>query len=230
MIDTTGAADTDAAGQRRRWPRVPDNPVRSSVAAALVLFVIFGLPGFMNVYYTGYMTLAAIYAVVALGLGVLVGRVGLFSLGQGAVLADRRLDRGAPAVRHRSAVSCRADRSRPCHDADRYRDRAARAADARAVPGADHADAGWRHHGHRGHGELPQRRRRLYRVRRQFRAHSADQAAVDSPAPTRRTSGSPSWWPWSCSRSSSCTCAPGPAGPGRRSGRASPRRWRPAST
>jgi branched-chain amino acid transport system permease protein len=86
VIDTTGAADTDAAGQRRQLPRAPENPVRLAVATALVLFVIFGLPGFMNGYYTGYMTLAAIYAVVALGLGVLVGRVGLFSLGQGAVL------------------------------------------------------------------------------------------------------------------------------------------------
>ena len=40
----------------------------------------------MSPYYTGYMTLAAIYAIVALGLGLLVGRVGLFSLGQAAVL------------------------------------------------------------------------------------------------------------------------------------------------
>src|SRR5579872_5935699 len=40
----------------------------------------------MSGYYTTYMTLAAIYAVVALGLGLLVGRVGLFSLGQGAVV------------------------------------------------------------------------------------------------------------------------------------------------
>ena len=85
MIDTTGSADT-AAGQRRPVLRVPDNPVKLAVAAALVLFVIIGLPEFMSLYYTGYMTLAAIYAVVALGLGVLVGRVGLFSLGQGAVL------------------------------------------------------------------------------------------------------------------------------------------------
>jgi branched-chain amino acid transport system permease protein len=85
VIDTTGTADT-AAGQRRPALRVPDNPVKLAVAAALVLFVIIGLPEFMNLFYTGYMTLAAIYAVVALGLGVLVGRVGLFSLGQGAVL------------------------------------------------------------------------------------------------------------------------------------------------
>jgi branched-chain amino acid transport system permease protein len=86
VIDTTGAAETEAAGQRRPALRVPDNPVKLAVAAVFVLFVIFGLPEFMNLYYTGYMTLAAIYAVVALGLGVLVGRVGLFSLGQGAVI------------------------------------------------------------------------------------------------------------------------------------------------
>jgi len=86
VIDTTGAAETAAAGRRRPAPRVPDNPVKLAVAAVFVLFVIFGLPEFMNLYYTGYLTLAAIYAVVALGLGVLVGRVGLFSLGQGAVI------------------------------------------------------------------------------------------------------------------------------------------------
>ncbi len=86
MIDATGTADTATAGRRRPVLRVPDNPVKLAVTAALVLFVIIGLPEFMSLYYTGYMTLAAIYAVVALGLGVLVGRVGLFSLGQGAVL------------------------------------------------------------------------------------------------------------------------------------------------
>jgi branched-chain amino acid transport system permease protein len=40
----------------------------------------------MSAYYTGYMTLVAIYSIVTLGLGLLVGRVGLYSLGQGAVL------------------------------------------------------------------------------------------------------------------------------------------------
>ncbi len=86
MIDTTGTADTATAGQRRPVLRVPDNPVKLGAQTALVLFVLIGLPQFMSLYYTGYMTLAAIYAVVALGLGLLVGRVGLFSLGQGAVL------------------------------------------------------------------------------------------------------------------------------------------------
>jgi branched-chain amino acid transport system permease protein len=87
VIDTTGTADTAAAGgQRRPALRVPDNPVKLAVATALVLFVLIGLPQFMSGYYTGYLTLAVIYAIVALGLGLLVGRVGLFSLGQGAVL------------------------------------------------------------------------------------------------------------------------------------------------
>jgi branched-chain amino acid transport system permease protein len=85
VIETTGTAAATSAG-RRPALRLPDSPVRLAVATALVLFVVFGLPEFTSLYYTGYLTLAAIYAVVALGLGLLVGRVGLFSLGQGAVV------------------------------------------------------------------------------------------------------------------------------------------------
>jgi branched-chain amino acid transport system permease protein len=86
VIDTTGAAATGAARQRDPLLRRPDRPVRLSVTTVLVLFVLLGLPLFMSPYYTGYMTLAAVYVIVALGLGLLVGRVGLFSLGQAAVL------------------------------------------------------------------------------------------------------------------------------------------------
>jgi branched-chain amino acid transport system permease protein len=86
VIDTTDAGAASAAGRRPRPLGMPGNPVRLAVTTALILFVVFGLPQFMSLYYTGYMTLAAIYAVVALGLGLLVGRVGLFSLGQGAVV------------------------------------------------------------------------------------------------------------------------------------------------
>jgi branched-chain amino acid transport system permease protein len=86
VIDTTGTGDTATTAQRRPALRVLDHPVKLAVQAALVLFVLIGLPQFMSLYYTGYMTLVAIYAVVVLGLGLLVGRVGLFSLGQGAVL------------------------------------------------------------------------------------------------------------------------------------------------
>jgi branched-chain amino acid transport system permease protein len=87
VIETTGDAATTAPPRRvQQLLRRPDRPVRLSVTTVLVLFVLLGLPLFMSPYYTGYMTLAAIYAIVALGLGVLVGRVGLFSLGQAAVL------------------------------------------------------------------------------------------------------------------------------------------------
>ncbi|WP_051808431.1 ABC transporter permease subunit [Actinoplanes subtropicus] len=62
------------------WPRL-------SVLAVLLLFVLVALPSMLSLYYTAAMTQAGIYSIVALGLGVLVGRVGMVSLGQAAVLA-----------------------------------------------------------------------------------------------------------------------------------------------
>jgi branched-chain amino acid transport system permease protein len=53
----------------------------------LVLFALLALPQLLSLYYIDAMTQVAIYSIVALGLGVLVGRVGLVSLGQAAVLA-----------------------------------------------------------------------------------------------------------------------------------------------
>ena len=61
--------------------------IRAPVIAALLLFVLFGIPQLFSLYYVDTMTEVAIYSIVALGLGVLVGRVGLVSLGQIAVLA-----------------------------------------------------------------------------------------------------------------------------------------------
>jgi branched-chain amino acid transport system permease protein len=61
--------------------------IRWGVNTALVLFVLFGFPAFLSLYYVDAMTQVAIYSMVALALGVLVGRVGLVSLGQVAVLA-----------------------------------------------------------------------------------------------------------------------------------------------
>ena len=52
----------------------------------LLLLAIFALPPLMSGYYTDTMTQVAIYSIVTLGLGLLVGRVGLYSLGQLAVL------------------------------------------------------------------------------------------------------------------------------------------------
>src|SRR5580692_10327308 len=57
------------------------------VVAVLLLFTLFGLPQLLSLYYIDTMTEVAVYAMVALALGVLVGRVGLVSLGQVAVLA-----------------------------------------------------------------------------------------------------------------------------------------------
>src|SRR6201985_3533347 len=60
---------------------------RAAIAAVAVLAVIILLPQILSLYYIDAMTQVAIYSVVALGLGVRVGRVGLVSLGQAAVLA-----------------------------------------------------------------------------------------------------------------------------------------------
>jgi branched-chain amino acid transport system permease protein len=95
------AAGVETAGQSTRradpTPAAPEAPprrapepgalVRPAVIAALLLFVLLGLPALVSTYYVDALTQAAIYSVVALGLGLLVGRVGMVSLGQGAVLA-----------------------------------------------------------------------------------------------------------------------------------------------
>jgi branched-chain amino acid transport system permease protein len=85
-VDTRDAAAAAVAGQRAALLRRPERPVHLTVNVVLVLFVLFALPEFMSGYYTGYATLVAIYSIVTLGLGLLVGRVGLYSLGQGAIL------------------------------------------------------------------------------------------------------------------------------------------------
>ena len=61
--------------------------IRTVVIAVAILAVIIVLPQVLSLYYVDAMTQVAIYSVVALGLAVLVGRVGLVSLGQAAVLA-----------------------------------------------------------------------------------------------------------------------------------------------
>jgi branched-chain amino acid transport system permease protein len=75
---------------RQRSPLLrPSNGTltRLVVAIAILAFVLFALPPLISGYYIDAMTQVAVYAMVALGLGVLVGRVGLYSLGQVAVLA-----------------------------------------------------------------------------------------------------------------------------------------------
>jgi branched-chain amino acid transport system permease protein len=61
--------------------------VRIAVIAALLAVVVFVVPPLVSLYWVDVFTASAIYAVVALGLNLLMGRVGLVSLGQIAVLA-----------------------------------------------------------------------------------------------------------------------------------------------
>lgn len=85
MLDVAGPAT------RTRQPRLraPGRPtlIRAGVITALIAFALFGLPVLLSLYFVDAMTQVAVYSMVALGLGVLVGRVGLMSLGQVAVLA-----------------------------------------------------------------------------------------------------------------------------------------------
>ncbi|HEY6276003.1 MAG TPA: branched-chain amino acid ABC transporter permease [Streptosporangiaceae bacterium] len=78
-----------ASTRQDRPLRRPDarTLTRIVINTVLVLFVLLALPQLLSLYYIDAMTQVAVYAMVALGLGVLVGRVGLVSLGQVAVLA-----------------------------------------------------------------------------------------------------------------------------------------------
>jgi branched-chain amino acid transport system permease protein len=60
--------------------------VRAVVIAALLAFVLFVLPSNVGADWITTLTSVAIYSVVALGFGILYGRVGLISLGQVALL------------------------------------------------------------------------------------------------------------------------------------------------
>jgi branched-chain amino acid transport system permease protein len=91
--DTTAAKEGGSApttGARRSLQRPPLNPrslIRPVLIAALLLFALLEIPSIFSLYYVDAWTQVAIYSIVTLGLGLLVGRVGMVSLGQGAVLA-----------------------------------------------------------------------------------------------------------------------------------------------
>jgi branched-chain amino acid transport system permease protein len=84
VIDTAGPKAPVSAGRRPTMDR--RSMIRASVIAVLLLLALFALPPIMSAYYTDTMIQVAIYSIVTLGLGLLVGRVGLYSLGQLAVL------------------------------------------------------------------------------------------------------------------------------------------------
>jgi branched-chain amino acid transport system permease protein len=85
--EATGAPDGSARLTRKRPGLEPRALLRPAVIAVLLLFVLFAFPSLFSVYYVDAWTQVAIYSIVTLGLGLLVGRVGMVSLGQGAVLA-----------------------------------------------------------------------------------------------------------------------------------------------
>jgi len=61
--------------------------VRAVVIAAVLAFVLVAVPSLVSVYWVKVATAAAIFSIVALGLNLLFGRVGMVSLGQIALLA-----------------------------------------------------------------------------------------------------------------------------------------------
>lgn len=85
----SAAGATSASTPRRvRMPQLDaGDRVRAAVISLLLAFVVILLPQFLSGYWITVCTLVAIYAVVALGLGILMGRTGLVSLGQIALLA-----------------------------------------------------------------------------------------------------------------------------------------------
>ncbi len=83
---------TEAQASRARAPISvpkldPKSGARAAVIAGLLLFALFALPAISSNFWIKVLTLVAVYSIVALGLNLLMGRVGLVSLGQIAVLA-----------------------------------------------------------------------------------------------------------------------------------------------
>ncbi|HEY1594211.1 MAG TPA: branched-chain amino acid ABC transporter permease [Thermoleophilaceae bacterium] len=80
---------TTPSTSRRVWlPRLDTGDrVRAGVIGILLLVVVTIVPALLSGYWVTVFTSVAIYAIVALGLGILMGRTGLVSLGQIALLA-----------------------------------------------------------------------------------------------------------------------------------------------
>jgi branched-chain amino acid transport system permease protein len=86
VLDTADARTGGRRQFRLRRPG-PGTLVRAAVVTGLLLILLFAAPALLSAYYVDSMTQVAVYAMLAIGLGLLVGRVGLVSLGQIAVFA-----------------------------------------------------------------------------------------------------------------------------------------------
>jgi branched-chain amino acid transport system permease protein len=77
-------APTSAAPPRTAVRR---NPIPVIAAAVVLVIALFVLPAMLNSYWLQIMTAVAIYSIVTLGLGLLIGRVGMVSLCQFVLMA-----------------------------------------------------------------------------------------------------------------------------------------------
>lgn len=80
-------AEREAATALAPVRRSLRNPTRLLAGAALAVFVVFGLPSLLSGRWLQTMTSVAIYSIVALGLGLLIGRAGMVSLCQFPLVA-----------------------------------------------------------------------------------------------------------------------------------------------
>jgi branched-chain amino acid transport system permease protein len=85
-MSATPAPTASSAVAERRFDPDRANVVRGAIIAVLVALVIFAVPHFVGSDWITTFTSVAIYAVAALGFGILYGRVGMISLGQVALL------------------------------------------------------------------------------------------------------------------------------------------------
>lgn len=88
VVRTSASTISGAASALRlqAWTQAA-SPLRLLVIAALLAFVLLGLPELLDSYWLQIVTGMAVYSIVTLGLGLLIGRVGMVSLCQFALLA-----------------------------------------------------------------------------------------------------------------------------------------------
>ena len=88
LAETTGSTGSGAVAARPPSQRIERGTVLHATGiAAFVLLLFFLLPNMTSNYWLQICTQVVVYSVVALGLALLVGRVGMVSLGQIALLA-----------------------------------------------------------------------------------------------------------------------------------------------
>ena len=85
-MSTAPAATSDTTPRRTRGVET-GLVIRGAVIAALFLFVLVPLPSLVGSDWLTTFASTSIYAIVALGFGILYGRVGMISLGQVALLS-----------------------------------------------------------------------------------------------------------------------------------------------